>query len=758
MESVILIILLVIAILIKRDIGNIRYQQQLQKFDIMEIRDKIGKLLVEKGADCQSVPPPIPADYHEQAADRPPIPESDTDEPIAKAENASVIEDEPESVETKAETITDNQTVTDAPYESKTSGTWEKFIGENLFNKIGILILIVGIGFFVKYAIDNNWINETARTALGIFVGLSLWGIAYRIRNSYRNFSSVLAGGGFAVCFVTIAIAFHIYRLFSPAATLAALVVLTAVMISVALRFDRQELAVISIIGGFSAPFIASGNGGSFLFILGYAAILNGAVLAITHFKKWWRLPALACIITYAVCGIGTFTNSFFSDSGWWLAAVVFYFVTFSVPLVTGLKRNHDNGNASASLVITFIVNNVAYLALSSSLTGHIEIITHFKGIAALIGAGINLCIYIWLFRRKESAGEESNGLTGNLLIISVAGFLLSAILIQFSEPSVLIAGAGLEAAGLSRLYSHSGKKTYMVLSLLLGAPLCVLLLHDAVLNTDTLYHYMDGASWSYIITGLAFIAASYAMLRYPHEGNATEILMRLCEMWGGATIAVIGANILFWNLLTPAVAQGLTLSTEALMMLAVAITTFRYRLLSSYLLMPGLSVVLLSTSARPLAGSFTANIPLLIAMILFALLFIRLGVEVYHRHNLDHRYLPAFTIYFNAAIIGCVAACTYHIFRMASLEHLFNAGLSVALTLCAATEMFSGMRYHSKLLRIISLCVFGFVIAKLACYDLWLMAPVGRIIVFILLGVILLAVSFLYQKLREVLLNDDCM
>ena len=35
----------------------------------------------------------------------------------------------------------------------------EKFIGENLVNKIGIAILVLAIGFFVKYAIDNNWVG-----------------------------------------------------------------------------------------------------------------------------------------------------------------------------------------------------------------------------------------------------------------------------------------------------------------------------------------------------------------------------------------------------------------------------------------------------------------------------------------------------------------------------------------------------------------------------------------------------------------------
>ena len=44
-------------------------------------------------------------------------------------------------------------------------------IGENWLNKIGIAILVIGIGFFVKYAIDQNWIGEVGRVAIGIGTG-----------------------------------------------------------------------------------------------------------------------------------------------------------------------------------------------------------------------------------------------------------------------------------------------------------------------------------------------------------------------------------------------------------------------------------------------------------------------------------------------------------------------------------------------------------------------------------------------------------
>lgn len=44
----------------------------------------------------------------------------------------------------------------------------------------------------------------------------------------------------------------------------------------------------------------------------------------------------------------------------------------------------------------------------------------------------------------------------------------------------------------------------------------------------------------------------------------------------------------------------------------------------------------------------------------------------------------------------------------------------------------------------------------KLVLVDLWAMPTVGKIVVFIMLGVILLVLSFLYQKLKDVLFKDD--
>src|SRR5690606_30266447 len=134
----------------------------------------------------------------------------------------------------------------------------EKFIGENLANKVGIAILVVGIGFFVKFAIDQNWINEIGRVFIGILCGGLLVAIAHRLRKTFVAFSSVLVGGGIAVLYFTIAIAFHEYQIFPQAIAFVLMVVITAFTVVLSLGYNRVELAVFAILGGFGSPFMVS--------------------------------------------------------------------------------------------------------------------------------------------------------------------------------------------------------------------------------------------------------------------------------------------------------------------------------------------------------------------------------------------------------------------------------------------------------------------------------------------------------------------
>jgi uncharacterized membrane protein len=106
-------------------------------------------------------------------------------------------------------------------------------------SKIGIAILVLAIGFFVKYAIDNDWIGPAGRVAVGVVCGGILIAIAQWLRSQYKAFSSVLVGGGLAVLYCTIALAYHQYQLFGQDTAFIIMLVITAFSVILSLLVDK---------------------------------------------------------------------------------------------------------------------------------------------------------------------------------------------------------------------------------------------------------------------------------------------------------------------------------------------------------------------------------------------------------------------------------------------------------------------------------------------------------------------------------------
>lgn len=192
---------------------------------------------------------------------------------------------------------------------------YEKYIGENLFGKIGILILVLGIGLFVKYAIDKEWINETLRTILGFGMGGLLLFVAWRLKDSYRTFSSLLAGGAFAIFYVTVAIAYHYYGLFSQTVAFILLVLFTGFMSSLSILYNRRELAIIALVGGFIAPFLVGSGDGSYWVLFTYVMILDLGMFGLSIYKKWGGIACnLFCLDLDRLCGLYVCCGSGFDE------------------------------------------------------------------------------------------------------------------------------------------------------------------------------------------------------------------------------------------------------------------------------------------------------------------------------------------------------------------------------------------------------------------------------------------------------------
>jgi len=82
--------------------------------------------------------------------------------------------------------------------------------------------------------------------------------------------------------------------------------------------------------------------------------------------------------------------------------------------------------------------------------------------------------------------------------------------------------------------------------------------------------------------------------------------------------------------------------------------------------------------------------------------------------------------------------------------------GWPILWGILAFVLMIFGMRAKMRNLRIISLSLFFFTLLKLFAVDVWDMSEGGRIAAFISLGIILLVVSFLYQKLKKLIFEEE--
>ena len=175
----------------------------------------------------------------------------------------------------------------------------ENFIGLRLINFIGIIVLVIGLSIGVKYAIDRNLISEGMRIGLAYLAGIILYLLSLQLRKKYTLFSAILFSGGMASVYFTTYAAYVYYNMFSFALAYTIMVTLTIYTVYEAIRYNRQEIALLGLIGAYGIPFLISKNADrADLFFL-YISLINLGVVYLSVKKIWKTVGIVAQIITW---------------------------------------------------------------------------------------------------------------------------------------------------------------------------------------------------------------------------------------------------------------------------------------------------------------------------------------------------------------------------------------------------------------------------------------------------------------------------
>lgn len=662
----------------------------------------------------------------------------------------------------------------------------EKFIGENLANKIGIAILVIGIGFFVKYAIDQDWINEIGRVFVGILCGGILIAVAHRLRKTFSAFSSVLVGGGIAVLYFTIAIAFHEYQIFSQTAAFSLMVIITAFTIVLSLGYDRIELAVVAILGGFGSPFMVSTGEGNYIVLFSYMLILNGGMLVLAYHKKWRLVNIISYVFTILIFG-GWLSTRFESDnsamiSGALIFATLFYLIFFMMNIINNLKLK----TKFEAVEITMLLSNTFLYYSAGMFLLHHETVSDWRGLFTTLLAVFN---FIFAYSLYKNASADRNLVF--MLIGLVLTFISLAAPIQLEGNHITLFWAA-ESVLLLWLSQKSGIRLMAIASVIVSSLMLASLSMDwkqIYLEADYAEHLRVIFNKGYV-AGFVVILSLFFLIRLLQRSSTPDVI-KPKQLLLPATL-VLFVVLYFVNLLelryqllyyvNSHAARGVIVGTYNMaFILMILLVSQRMSLPKSFstITLPAFGAIAIGSylflyhsfvvDARDeLLFGLEGMTGFLFHYILVALLIavVVRTLQVINRDNVfatsiynAHWWIIIFLFVFLASaeldhtVLLTANADSTSTSRILSSNH--KIGFPILWGVTSFLLIAIGLSRKLKILRIISLVLLLITLLKLFIIDLRDISEGGKIAAFISLGVLLLIVSFMYQRLKKLLLED---
>jgi uncharacterized membrane protein len=264
---------------------------------------------------------------------------------------------------------------------------WEQYVGGNLVNKIGIAVLLLGLGLFVKYAIDRGLFPPVVRVISGYLAGLALVGTAFYLRKKFEAYSAVLFSGGMATLYFTSYIGSTFFQPPIIGLFMAFWVMgfLTAVTIIVASKYEHQIIGLLGLVGAYAVPFLVNTGSENFALFFSYITFINIGVLALSARKDWRAMIYTACMLTWFIFIVSLFVQyNKLSDSPiTWIFALINIVLFYGAILAWHWRRETP---LRAGAYVILIIQALIFYGIIMTLT-EASFSGNYAGLATLLCA-----------------------------------------------------------------------------------------------------------------------------------------------------------------------------------------------------------------------------------------------------------------------------------------------------------------------------------------------------------------------------------
>ncbi|WP_339709089.1 DUF2339 domain-containing protein [uncultured Kriegella sp.] len=680
----------------------------------------------------------------------------------------------------------------------------EKFIGENLINKIGIAITVIGVAIGAKYSIDNDLISPLSRIVMGYLTGLGLLGFGIKLKNKYSNYSAVLVSGALAILYFITFAAFSFYQLFPQTMAFLMMLFFTIFGVVAALNYNKPVIAHIGLVGAYAVPFLLSYDSGNPESLFGYMAVINVGILVISLKKYWKSLYFSAFGFTWLIyCSWRVIS---YEPDEHLKIACIFLFIFFAIFYAQFLAYKFLKSETFLkSDIFLLLLNSFLFYGLGYHLLANQEIGKELLGIFTLGNAVIHFGICAFIFRKKLADRNLFRLVAGLVLV-----FLTIAVPIQLNGNWVTL----LWAFGAALLFWIGTSKNTLFYRFL-SYPLMILGfisllddwsfyygIYDSELHAASLMNIQFLSSMLFVAT-LAFMiwidrttntltkdlkrgffhkTMSFALplffLLALYGSFYTEIDYYLEKLYQDSKISLYeGSNTYFEFNYSLIDFKNIFLINYTLLFLSLLALVNRYKIRERILgiitmtLQLGAVIVFLTVALYTLSelresylnkGSsdyfeitFWHIGVRYLSLAFFTFLLVtthRLVLAPFMKINFG----KPFEILLHAATLWIASSELLNWMDLSGSDQSYKLGLSILWGAYALFVIGLGIWKRRKYLRISGIVLFAITLLKLFLYDIASLNTISKTIVFVALGVLLLVISFLYNKYKPAIHEDE--
>ena len=697
------------------------------------------------------------------------------------------------------------QTVNKSP---KTKINFEKLIGENLINKIGIVITIIGVSIGAKYSIEHDLISPLTRIILGYLTGFGLLGFGMKLKKKYDNFSAVLVSGAIAIMYFITYAAYDFYDLIPQVMTFVLMVVLTSFTVLAAINYDKQVIAHIGLVGAYAVPLLLSEGSGEVAVLFSYIAIINIGILFLA-FKKYWKpLYYFSFIVTWLIYFFW-FASTYQTNAHFAIALIFLsiFFVTFYITFLAYKLLRHEKFEIDDVLLL--VANSFIFYSFGYAILVKHEIGEQLLGLFSLLNAVLHFVISAIIYRQKN-ADKQLFFLTTGLVLV----FITIAIPVQLDGSWVTLLWVS-EAT----LLFWIGRTKRVPIYEKLAYPLMILsffsIVHDWSIAYNSYYTELTDTKITpllniHFFSSVLFVAAfgfinfvngnkNYTIVFATQKGLTKTInfilpaillltlyytfRLEIANYWNQLyadsylliklegqrygdyfwnfdykafkSVWVVNYTLLFVTLLAVVNIRKLKnqqLAFINLILLVFVITVF---LIQGLYMLSELreSYVQQKLAEYYRIGAF--NIGIRYISLAFVAAALIACYKYVHQDFLQRNVKVAFDFLLHTSILWIASSELINWMDIAESTQSYKLGLSILWGGYSLLLIALGIWKNKKHLRIGAISLFGATLIKLFVYDISHLDTISKTIVFVSLGILLLIISFLYNKYKHIISNE---